>query len=143
MAGPQREALFLGVALQLHLGAVDPDVPGPLVEHQTVGGRDDVRLDGRLGSPDPPEDPGKPAQLAVAEEQVISQDIAVNNLDDGTVQFYLNVKVTSDDVKKALTEIVKRKREIEQLESDLQICGIAVGGSLPEPAATKAGSLPV
>jgi hypothetical protein len=60
-------------------------------------------------------EPGKPATLVVEEEQVVRQEVAVNNLDDGMIQFYLNARVVSDEVKRALTEVVKRKREIEQL----------------------------
>ncbi|MEX0714186.1 MAG: hypothetical protein WD278_17765 [Pirellulales bacterium] len=60
-------------------------------------------------------EPGKPATLVVEEEQVVRQEVAVNNLDDGMIQFYLNAKVVGDEVKRALTEVVKRKREIEQL----------------------------
>lgn len=60
-------------------------------------------------------EPGKPAKLDVAEEQTLSQAIAINNLDDGAIQFYLRASAVSDVVKQALTEVVNRKREIEAL----------------------------
>ncbi|HVX61051.1 MAG TPA: hypothetical protein VHC19_10630 [Pirellulales bacterium] len=60
-------------------------------------------------------EPGKPAKLTVEEEQMLSQQIAANNLDQNTVQLYLRASVVSDEVKQALKEIVKRKGEIEQL----------------------------
>ncbi|HJT30498.1 MAG TPA: hypothetical protein VJ783_00420 [Pirellulales bacterium] len=65
-------------------------------------------------------EPGKPVKLEVAEEQVVSQQVALNNLDDGAIQFYRHAKVVSDDVKQALAEVVKRKREINDLTTRQQ-----------------------
>lgn len=65
-------------------------------------------------------EPGKPVKLEVAEEQVVSQQVALNNLDDGAIQFYLHAKVVSDEVKQALAEVVKRKREINELTTRQQ-----------------------
>jgi len=59
--------------------------------------------------------PGKPAALDVAEEMLVDQRIVITNLDDNAILFYSNAKVTSPDVKKALAEIIRRKREIEQV----------------------------
>ena len=59
--------------------------------------------------------PGKPAVLDVAEEMLVDQRIVITNLDDNAILFYSNAKVTSPDVKKALAEIIRRKREIEQV----------------------------
>ena len=59
--------------------------------------------------------PGKPAVLEVAEEMLVDQRIVITNLDDNAILFYSNAKVTSPDVKKALAEIIRRKREIEQV----------------------------
>lgn len=59
--------------------------------------------------------PGEPAVLDVAEEMLVDQRIVITNLDDNAILFYSNAKVTSPDVKKALTEIIRRKREIEQV----------------------------
>ncbi len=60
-------------------------------------------------------EPGKPAKLEVAEEQVVSQQVALHNLDDDMIHFYLQAKVVSDQVKQALAELVRRKSEINQL----------------------------
>jgi len=56
--------------------------------------------------------PGKAAKLVVEEEQTISESISVSNLTDGTIRIYLNTKVVSEDIKKALKEIVRRKNEL-------------------------------
>ena len=63
-------------------------------------------------------EPGKPASLAVAEEQVVSQQVALTNLDDGMILFYSNAKVTSPAVKQALTDVIGRTREIERLAQE-------------------------
>jgi hypothetical protein len=63
-------------------------------------------------------EPGKPASLAVAEEQVVSQQVALTNLDEGMILFYSNAKVTSPAVKQALTDVIGRKREIERLAQE-------------------------
>jgi hypothetical protein len=59
--------------------------------------------------------PGKAATLKVAEEQVVQQQVAVNNVFDWQVQAYLRAKVVSDDVKKALAEVVRQKQDLGQL----------------------------
>lgn len=63
-------------------------------------------------------EPGKPASLAVAEEQVVAQQVALTNLDDGAILFYSNAKVTSPAVKQALADVIGRKREIERLAQE-------------------------
>jgi hypothetical protein len=63
-------------------------------------------------------EPGKPASLAVAEEQVVSQQVALTNLDAGMILFYSNAKVTSPAVKQALADVIGRKREIERLAQE-------------------------
>jgi hypothetical protein len=60
-------------------------------------------------------EPGKPAKLSVQEEQVVSQQWALNNLDDNSIRLYISAKVVSEDVKKALTEVIRRKQELQQL----------------------------
>jgi hypothetical protein len=95
-----------------------------LVEHPLEGGW-------KLVEPDQPAEktrdryrfaveaePGKPASLAVAEEQVVSQQVALTNLDDGMILFYSNAKVTSPAVKQALIDVIGRKREIERLAQE-------------------------
>jgi hypothetical protein len=64
--------------------------------------------------------PGEPALLKIEEERTDSQHIAMNDLDDGSIQFYLSAKVVSDKVKEALKEIVKRKAELGQLTAKKQ-----------------------
>jgi len=60
-------------------------------------------------------EPGKPAKLNVEEERVTSQQIGVSNIDDGTIAIYLNAKVVSETVKSALREVIKQKREIQEV----------------------------
>jgi len=59
--------------------------------------------------------PGVPATLVVDEERTIRQQVALTNLDDNTIQFYQSAKVVGDKVKAALSEIVKRKHELQQV----------------------------
>lgn len=59
-------------------------------------------------------EPGKPATLEVKEERTTSQQVAITNLDDGTIQFYISTPTVSDAVKKALREVVQRKTVIQQ-----------------------------
>jgi predicted RNase H-like nuclease (RuvC/YqgF family) len=59
--------------------------------------------------------PGKPATLDVHEEQVVSQQLALTNVDDGAIAFYISQKAVAQEVKAALQEVVKRKQAIEQL----------------------------
>lgn len=75
-------------------------------------------------------EPGVPAKLAVEEEQVVDQQVALGNLDDGTIQFYISAKVVSDAVKKALAEVIQRKAAIgalateqQQLENNIAVIG--------------------
>ncbi len=63
-------------------------------------------------------EPGKPATLTVAEEQVVAQRLALSNLDDGMILFYSSAKVTSPAVKEALADVLERKREIGRLTQD-------------------------
>jgi hypothetical protein len=60
-------------------------------------------------------EPGKPAKLEVEEEQVASQSLAITNVDDGTIAYYISQKQISQDVKAALQEVVQRKQAIEKL----------------------------
>jgi hypothetical protein len=64
--------------------------------------------------------PGEPAMITVEEERTDSQHLAISNLDDGTIQFYINATVVSDKVKDALKEVVKRKAELGQLTAKKQ-----------------------
>jgi hypothetical protein len=60
-------------------------------------------------------EPGKPAKLEVVEEQVVMQQVALTNLDDGAIHFYSSTQATSPAMKEALADVVKRKREIERI----------------------------
>lgn len=60
-------------------------------------------------------EPGKPATLKIVEEQTISQQLALSNLDDNTILFYQHSQAVSAEVKKALAEVVKRKQQIQEL----------------------------
>ena len=64
--------------------------------------------------------PGEPATFLVEEERTDSQRIALNNLDDGSIKFYLSAKVVSEEVKDALKEIVKLKAELGQVAANKQ-----------------------
>ena len=64
--------------------------------------------------------PGKPATLDVKEEHVQGEAVAVNDLDGGRVQFFLAAKTVSEDVKKALSEVVERKTAIERVVASRQ-----------------------
>ena len=48
--------------------------------------------------------PGEPAKFLVEEERTDHQEVALGNLDDNTIQYYLNAKVVGDKVKEALAK---------------------------------------
>ena len=66
-------------------------------------------------------EPGKPVTLEVAEELPVEESHAITNLDDNMVGFYSRAKATSPAVREALAEVVRRKREIEQIVRDRQV----------------------
>jgi hypothetical protein len=59
-------------------------------------------------------EPGKPVTLDVKEEHTSSEQVAITNLDSGTINYYINSTVVNDDVKKALREVITRKGVIQQ-----------------------------
>ena len=59
--------------------------------------------------------PGEPAKLAVEEERTDQQQVALGNLDDNAIKFYLSAKVVGEKVKDALSEIVKRKHALQEI----------------------------
>jgi hypothetical protein len=65
-------------------------------------------------------EPGEPAKLSVEEEMIQHQQFAISNLDDGTIQYYLNSPVVSEGIKTALAEVIKRKQELLQLVNQRQ-----------------------
>ena len=66
--------------------------------------------------------PGEPAKLAVEEERTDHQQVALGNLDDNTIKFYLSAKVVGEKVKEALAEIVKRKQALQEIAVKKQQC---------------------
>jgi hypothetical protein len=65
-------------------------------------------------------EPGKPAKLEVAEEQQGVQHVALTNIDDGTILFYVRAKATSPKVKEALEQVIAKKRAIEEIVREKQ-----------------------
>jgi len=59
-------------------------------------------------------DPGKPATLDVKEEYTQGESIAMTNLDDNRINIFLSAPQISDEVKKALRDLVQRKLAIAQ-----------------------------
>jgi hypothetical protein len=59
--------------------------------------------------------PGELAKLAVEQERIDRQQVALTNLDQSAIQLYLSAKAVSDKVKAALTELVRRKHELQQV----------------------------
>ena len=60
-------------------------------------------------------EPGKPAKLEVAEERQGVQHVALTNVDDGTILFYIRAQATSPKVKEALEQVIAKKRAIEEI----------------------------
>jgi hypothetical protein len=63
-------------------------------------------------------EPGKPATLVVAEEQVVAQRLAVTNLDEQAIIFYSSAKVTSPALKQTLEQVLEKKRELGRLTQE-------------------------
>jgi len=63
-------------------------------------------------------EPGKPTTLVVAEDQVVSQQMALTTVDDGTILVFVNAKATPPAVKQALGQVIERKRAIERLAQE-------------------------
>jgi hypothetical protein len=64
--------------------------------------------------------PGEPAKLTVDEERTDRQQVALTNVDDGTIKIYLSAKAVSDKVKAGLGELVKRKHDLQQVAAEKQ-----------------------
>ncbi len=60
-------------------------------------------------------EPGKPATLTVAEENVVHESQVLSNLPNEAIVFYINQKQVTPEVKQALAEIVKRKQALAEL----------------------------
>jgi hypothetical protein len=61
-------------------------------------------------------EPGKPAELAIAQERPVVENIAITNLNNENILVYVNRRETSEAVKKALREVIRRKSEIADLQ---------------------------
>jgi hypothetical protein len=59
--------------------------------------------------------PGEPADLKIEEQNAIRENIAITNLGDEAIHFYLSASVVSETVKDALREVVRRKTELAEL----------------------------
>jgi hypothetical protein len=59
--------------------------------------------------------PGEPAKLTVAQQRIERQDIALGNLDDAAIHYFISAKAIGPKVKAALEEIIKRKTELQQV----------------------------
>lgn len=66
-------------------------------------------------------EPGKTATLEVAEELPVEETHAITNLDDDRILFYSRAKASSPAVRESLAEVLRRKRELEQVTRDRQI----------------------
>lgn len=64
--------------------------------------------------------PGEIANLAIEEQIKIREDIAVSNLSDDAIHFFLSANVVSETVKEALREVVRRKSELAELQREKQ-----------------------
>ena len=64
--------------------------------------------------------PGEPVKLMVEQERTDRQQVLMTNLDQGAIEIYLSAKVVSGKVKAALTELVRRKNELEQVVAQKQ-----------------------
>jgi hypothetical protein len=65
-------------------------------------------------------EPGQPAKLEIREEQVVSQQVALTNLDDNSIVYYLSVPQASEKIKQALRETIARRQRISQIVAERQ-----------------------
>ncbi len=72
-------------------------------------------------------EPKKPAKLEVREERTMRQDMALTNLDDNAINFYISQPVVSDAVKAAMKEVVARKVAIQQVVERRQTLDKQIG----------------
>lgn len=64
-------------------------------------------------------EPGKPAELKIREEQIVSTQVALSSGDQGQILIYLRSKVVSDGVRKAIEEVRTRQAAIGALRGQL------------------------
>jgi hypothetical protein len=63
---------------------------------------------------------GKPAEIKIEEQNTFRQAVAVSNLNDEAIHFYLSAKVVPEPVKEALREVMRRKAELAELNRQKQ-----------------------
>jgi len=75
-------------------------------------------------------EPGKPASLETKEEWTQGEQVAVNSVDDGRIQYFLAAPQVSEDVKQALRDVVQRKAAIgsvvarrQEMERQIAVIG--------------------
>ena len=59
--------------------------------------------------------PGEPAKLLVEEERIDRQQVALTNMDEGSIQVFISAKTVGDKVKAALKEVIQRKQALAQV----------------------------
>ncbi|MBI1901125.1 MAG: DUF4139 domain-containing protein [Planctomycetia bacterium] len=63
-------------------------------------------------------EPGKPAEVKIDEEMTVAQQIALNNMDDNTIRFFISQKIVSEKIKEALAEVIRRKQAISEVAAE-------------------------
>ncbi len=66
-------------------------------------------------------EPGKTSTLEVSEAMPVVEVHALSNLDDGRIVFYMKATSTSPAVRDALENVIRRKREIEEIVQGRQV----------------------
>ena len=61
--------------------------------------------------------PGEPVKLAIEEERIGQQQLALTNIDDNAIRIYRSSKAVSNQVKEALAESAKRKHALWAVET--------------------------
>jgi hypothetical protein len=77
-------------------------------------------------------EPGKPAELAVREEMVATQQVAVSNFDDNAIQVFVSNATVSEAVKNALAEVVRRRQALSTLQVEQQQVAQQIGAIAEE-----------
>jgi len=66
-------------------------------------------------------EPGTPVTLELVEEMPVEETHVITNLDDNAILFYSRAKATSPAVRESLAEVIRRKREIEEMIRGRQV----------------------
>jgi hypothetical protein len=64
--------------------------------------------------------PGEKAQIGVAEERQLAQSVALANLGDEAIEFYIRAPVVSEKVREALAKVAAMKQQLSQTNGELQ-----------------------